>query len=98
MKIAPTSDEVLKIAFCNGYHAAGRAVDANWHVLARARTADGLEGVGYIVQTRGDLMRTIASGPVELAEHLYGMDIREPEAVWRSVARWLPPRSTGLRE
>ena len=68
MLISSTSVEMLKIPVTDGYQAAGRAVDANWHVLVRVRTADGIEGVGYIVQPRGDLMQTIASGAAELAE------------------------------
>ena len=62
MLISSASVEMLKIPVTDGYQAAGRAVDANWHVLVRVRTADGIEGVGYIVQPRGDLMQTIASG------------------------------------
>jgi len=94
MKIVSTSVEVLKIPVSDRYRAAGRAVDANWHVLARVRTADGLEGVGYIVQPRGHLMKTIASGTTELAEYLPGMDIQEPEAVWKALAdraAWVGP-------
>jgi len=77
-KIRTASVEVLKIPVLGSYQTAGRMIDANWHVLARVRTTDGVEGVGYIVQPRGDLMKTIASGAAELAEHLPGMDIREP--------------------
>lgn len=94
MRIESASVEVLKIPVGDAYQAAGRPVDANWHVLARVRTSDGVEGVGYIVQPRGDLMRTIASGAAELAEHLAGMDVRDTEAVWQSLAsraNWIGP-------
>ena len=63
-------------------------------MLARVTTTDGVEGVGYIVQPRGDLMKTIASGAAELAEQLPGMDIREPEAIWGTLAAraaWVGP-------
>ena len=69
MQIESASVEVLKIPVNDAYRASGRPVDANWHVLTRVRTRDGVEGIGYIVQPRGDLMRTIASGAAELAEH-----------------------------
>ena len=88
MRIESASAEVLKIPVGDAYQAAGRPVDANWHVLARVRTSDGVEGVGYILQPRGDLMRTIASGAAELAEHLVGMDVRDTETAWQSLARW----------
>ena len=94
MLISSASVEMLKIPVTDGYQAAGRAVDANWHVLVRVRTADGIEGVGYIVQPMGDLMQTIASGAAELAEHLPGMDIRQPEAIWSALAdraSWVGP-------
>ena len=94
MQISSVSVEMLKVPVTDGYQAAGRAVDANWHVLVRVRTADGIEGIGYIVQPRGDLMRTIASGAAELTEHLPGMDIRQPEAIWLALAdraAWVGP-------
>lgn len=94
MKIESCTIDVLKIPVADAYQAAGRAVDANWHVLARVRTSDGVEGVGYIVQPRGDLMRTIAAGSSELSAHLVGMDIRNTEAIWQSLAdraNWIGP-------
>ncbi len=84
----------MKIPVFGSYQTAGRMIDANWHVLARVRTTDGVEGVGYIVQPRGDLMKTIASGAAELAEYLPGMDIREPEVIWYTLAdraAWVGP-------
>ncbi|MEL0110199.1 MAG: mandelate racemase/muconate lactonizing enzyme family protein [Rickettsiales bacterium] len=94
MKIESATVELLKVPVTDGYQAAGRVVDANWHVLARVRTRDGVEGVGYIVQPRGDLMRTIAAGAAELAGHLPGMDIRDTEAIWSALAgraNWVGP-------
>ena len=44
---------------------------------------DGIKGIGYIVQPRGDLMRIIAAGAGELSEDLLpGMDVRYMEAIW----------------
>src|SRR5262249_43836553 len=76
------------------YVAGGRAVDANWHVLARIGTADGVEGVGYIVYPRPDLMRAIAQAARELSESLVGMSVLEAEAAWQRLARrgdWVGP-------
>tara|TARA_B100000676_G_C18091173_1_gene859935 strand:- start:10497 stop:11582 length:1086 start_codon:yes stop_codon:yes gene_type:complete len=94
MKIASCSIEVLKIPVENAYQAAGHPVDANWHVLARVRTTDGTEGVGYIVQPRGDLIRTIATGAEELSDGLTGKYITNTEAIWSALtgqANWVGP-------
>ena len=76
------------------YLAGGRAVDANWHVLARITTSDGVEGIGYIVYPRPDLMTAIGHAARELGEHLIGMSVLEPEAAWDRLARrgdWVGP-------
>ena len=67
MKIRKITVDVLRVMVDNAYVAAGRQVDANWHVLARVTTADGIEGIGYIVYLRGDLMRAIAQATHELS-------------------------------
>ena len=76
MKIESCDIGILKIPVEYAHQAARRLVDANWQVFARVRMTDGIEGVGYIVQPRGDLMRTIAAGAGELSEGLPGMDVR----------------------
>ena len=94
MKIESCSIEILKIPVEGAYQAAGRPVDANWHVLARVRTTDGIEGVGYIVQPRGDLIRTIAAGAEELSHGLTGKYICNTEAIWSTLsdqANWVGP-------
>ena len=53
MHITHVEVEVLRVAVEHAYVAAGRQVDANWHVLARVTTADGVQGIGYIVYPRG---------------------------------------------
>src|SRR5262249_39037363 len=66
----------------------------NWHVLARISTSDGVEGTGYIVYPRRDLMTVIARATRELGEHLLGMSVLETEAAWASLARrgdWVGP-------
>ena len=94
MKITDVAVEILEVPVAQGYVAAGRAVDANWHVLARIRTADGIEGVGYVVKQRGELVRAIAQASRELAGHLMGMSVLEPEAAWQKLAArtdWVGP-------
>src|SRR5262245_58438880 len=94
MKITQVTVNVLRVPVDRAYVAAGRTVDANWHVLARIRTSDGLEGVGYIVYPRSDLMTTIAHAARELGEALIGMSVLEPEAAWDRLARrgdWVGP-------
>ena len=94
MKITDVSVDILEVPLEQSYMAGGRKADANWHVLARVRTADGIEGIGYVVKQRGDLVRAIAQATRELAAHLVGLSVLEPEAAWRTLADrtdWLGP-------
>jgi len=94
VKITRVSVELLRVPVDRPYVAGGRAVDANWHVLARIGTADGVEGVGYIVYPRRDLMAAIAQASRELGESLIGMSVLEAEAAWERLARrgdWVGP-------
>jgi len=59
VKITAVDVSVLRVPVDRPYVAGGRAVDANWHVLARITTADGAVGMGYVVYPRPDLMTTI---------------------------------------
>ena len=49
MKIKTIDVKVLKVPLDQPYTAAGRAVGANWHVMAEVTTEDGITGFGYIV-------------------------------------------------
>ena len=86
MKIESCDIEILKIPVEYAHQAARRMVDANLYVLARIRMTDGIKGIGYIVQPRGDLMRIIAAEAGELSEGLPGMDVRYTEAIWAVLA------------
>ncbi len=94
MKITQVTVNVLRVPVDRPYTAGGRAVDANWHVLARITTSDGVQGFGYVVYPRPDLMTAIAHAARELGEHLIGMSVLEPEAAWDRLARrgdWVGP-------
>ena len=94
MKITRVAVNVLRVPVERPYSAGGRTVDAHWHVLARVTTADGVEGIGYIVYPRPDLLTTIGHAARELGEHLVGMSVLEPEAAWEKLARrgdWVGP-------
>src|SRR5215813_1139645 len=94
VKITHVAVEVVRVPVDRPYTAGGRAVDANWHVLARVTTSDGIEGIGYIVYPRPDLMTAIGAAARELGEHLIGMSVLEPEAAWEKLARrgdWVGP-------
>jgi len=94
MKITRVAVHVLRVPVDESYTAGGRVVDANWHVLARVTTSDGVEGIGYIVYPRPDLMTAIGSAAHELGESLIGMSVLEPEAAWERLARrgdWIGP-------
>jgi L-alanine-DL-glutamate epimerase-like enolase superfamily enzyme len=94
VKITQVAVNVLRVPVAEPYVAGGRAVDANWHVLARIATSDGIEGVGYVVYPRPDLMTAIGHAARELGEHLIGLSVLEPEAAWDRLARrgdWVGP-------
>src|SRR5439155_13449301 len=49
VKITQVTVNVLRVPVDRPYTARGRTVDANWHVLARITTSDGVGGFGYVV-------------------------------------------------
>ena len=94
MKITQVAVDVVRVPVERPYVAGGRTVDANWHVLARITTSDGVQGIGYVVYPRPDLMTTIGHAARELGQHLVGMSVLEPEAAWERLARrgdWVGP-------
>ena len=94
MKITQVAVNVVRVPVDSPYVAGARTVDANWHVLARITTSDGVQGIGYIVYPRPDLMTAIAHAARELGEQLVGMSVLQPEAAWDRLARrgdWVGP-------
>jgi L-alanine-DL-glutamate epimerase-like enolase superfamily enzyme len=86
--------EVLRVPVEHSYTAAGRRVEGNWHVLARVTTDEGLEGIGYIVYAREDLVRAVGQATRELGSHLIGVHVLEVEAAWARLAgfgNWTGP-------
>jgi L-alanine-DL-glutamate epimerase-like enolase superfamily enzyme len=94
MKIASVKVSIVKVPLENAYQAAGRQVGANWHVLARVRTSDGVEGFGYIVSLNAMFINAVAAATRELAAMLPGMSVLDTEAAWQAMARagdWVGP-------
>lgn len=94
MKIQTIDVRVLKVPLDQPYTAAGRAVGANWHVLAEVTTEDGVAGFGYIVALNQMLIGSVAAATRELAPLLVGMSVAQPEAAWQKLARagdWTGP-------
>lgn len=94
MKIKSIDVRVLKVPLDEPYTAGGRAVGANWHVMAEVTTEDGVTGFGYIVALNELFIGTVATATRELAPLLTGMSVAEPEAAWRKLARagdWIGP-------
>lgn len=94
MKITSVTVDILQVPIERSYVAAGRQVSANWHVLARLTTADGIQGHGYIVSPRDGLVAAVAQATRELATHLVGRHVLEVEAAWAQLARfgeWIGP-------
>ncbi len=94
MKIENITIDVLQVPVEDAYIAAGRTVDANWHVVARIRTSDGAEGFGYIVKLGAQLVHPITQAARELGESLIGMNVLETEAAWQKMTaagKWVGP-------
>ncbi len=94
MKIASAAVSIVKVPLESAYEAAGRQVGANWHVLARVRTTDGVEGFGYIVSLNAMFVGAVAAAARELAGLLPGMPVLDTEAAWQRMARagdWVGP-------
>jgi len=94
MKIRSVDVKVLKLPLDQPYTAGGRAVGANWHVMAEITTEDGVTGFGYIVALNQMFIGTVAEATRELAPLLTGMSVAEPEAAWRKMGRagdWVGP-------
>ena len=94
MKIAAVAIDILEVPVEDAYLAGGRAVESNWHILARITTDDGAEGFGYMVNTRAQLIPSIASAARELGDLLVGLNVLETEAAWQAMtraAKWVGP-------
>ena len=94
MQVTHVAVDLLQVPVERSYTAAGRQVGTNWHVLARVTTAGGIQGSGYIVYPRGDLMTAVAQATRELGEQLIGCHVMDVEAAWQRLAlygNWVGP-------
>lgn len=94
MNVTAVAVDVLQVPVEHAYVAGGRRVEGNWHVLARVTTDDGIEGIGYIVSLRRDLVLAVGQATHELGAHLIGAHVLEAEAAWARLARlgdWIGP-------
>jgi L-talarate/galactarate dehydratase len=94
VNVAALAVDILQVPVEHVYVAGGRRVEGNWHVLARVTTDDGIEGIGYIVSLRQDLVRAVAQATRELGTQLIGAHVLEVEAAWArltSVGNWIGP-------
>jgi L-alanine-DL-glutamate epimerase-like enolase superfamily enzyme len=94
MKIASVTVDVLKVPLEQPYFAAGKHITSYWHVLARVRTKDGIEGFGYVVLLNDSLVRPLADATRELGQLLVGMELFAPEKAWAALdraAEWIGP-------
>ena len=94
MRIESVSVQVLETPVSLEYTAAGNDVSSNWHVLARLRTDDGIEGIGWVVANRGGLVRAMASAAAELGDLLVGLNVLDHEAACQRMSRassWVGP-------
>ena len=94
MKIQNVTIDVLELPVDRAYVVAGQKVEANWHVFARIRTRDGVEGFGYVVKLGKPLVHPLASAARELGECLIGLNVLDTEAAWHrmtSMGRWVGP-------
>ena len=87
MKIERVTVEVLETPVDLQYVAGGSSVGANWHVLARVFTDDGVQGIGFVVALRPTLIKALAQATEELGQLLVGMEILEVEAARSRLER-----------
>src|SRR5262245_9322348 len=94
MKIETVKVSVLRVIPEKTYEAAGRIVDAYWHVLAEVVTSDGVKGFGYTVAPGASMVSVMGHATHELAQALIGAHVLEPEAAWERMAqkgKWIGP-------
>ena len=94
MKITRVDVEVLDIPAEREYKATGHTVSSNWHVLARVSTADGVQGIGFLVSFRPTMLKSLAHAAKELGQLLVGMNVMEIEAARSRMERagdWTGP-------
>ena len=94
MIVSDVKVSVLRVVPETTYVAAGKAVDAYWHVLAQITTRDGVQGFGYVVALASSMIPALASATRELSGQLIGMNVLETEAAWEKLARkgaWAGP-------
>lgn len=82
MKITSVTVDLLKIPLEKPYMAAGKPVDAYWHVLSRVSAADGTTGFGYVVVLNESLVRALTLATRELGQLLINRQVFEMEATW----------------
>ena len=94
MKVASVAVSILRVLPQRAYEAAGKTVDAYWHVLAELVTSDGVRGFGYTVAPGSAMVPVMAQATRELGQVLIGMHVLEVEAAWECMARkgsWIGP-------
>lgn len=94
MKITDIKVDIVNLPVDNAYIAGGQAVSENCHVVVRLRTSDGVEGVGYVVKQRPQLIKALAQTVRDLADELIGMNVMDVEAAWAHLAakgKWVGP-------
>jgi L-alanine-DL-glutamate epimerase-like enolase superfamily enzyme len=94
MKIETVKVSVLRVLPDKPYEAAGKTVDAYWHVLAEITTTDGVRGFGYTVAPGTSMVPVMAQATRELSQALIGMHVLETEAAWERMTRkggWIGP-------
>jgi L-talarate/galactarate dehydratase len=94
MRITEVLVDLLKVPLKEPYSAAGKKITDYWHVLARVRTKDGVEGFGYVVLLNDSLVRPLTDATRELGQLLIGAHVFEPEAAWAKLNRaadWIGP-------
>jgi L-alanine-DL-glutamate epimerase-like enolase superfamily enzyme len=87
MRISSVTVDLLKVPVDPPYFAAGKKITDYWHVLARVRTSDGVEGFGYVVMLDASLVRPLADVTRELGQVLIGLSAFEPELAWAKLSR-----------
>jgi L-alanine-DL-glutamate epimerase-like enolase superfamily enzyme len=94
MKIQKVTVEILETPVQLEYVAARHAVSNNYHVLVRIRVEGGSEGIGFVVNTRPAMVKSLAHMVDELGQLLVGMDAMNIDACvakLKQAGDWVGP-------
>jgi L-alanine-DL-glutamate epimerase-like enolase superfamily enzyme len=94
MNIEKVTVDLLKVPVNLAYEAAGHAVSHNWHIVSKVHLDNGIQGVGFLVNTRPALINPLFEATRELSKLLLNNNVTENEhlfSVMSNYGNWVGP-------